>query len=158
MAGHTFQSVPPGGWGILIGLSSPIVRNNLIVNHQAVNKQGMVSAGGGGIRAGHGNPLIENNTIINNASAKQGGGILVWSTSVTARNNVIRAYTETGDNFCQVKSPCKNYHRSRYSGFDPRDYSSSGISCSIGLSAMSRRMPCSSVFSTERLEQEWGGG
>ena len=131
------------GGGILIELSDPVIRHNIIRDNEAIDNTGVVSAGGGGIRCGDGDPLIdaniiidnkglygggivmnfstgtirnniiannsggvdyggsgiwtyaagttviENNTIVGNVSDQHGGGILVWSTSVTAKNNIL---------------------------------------------------------------------
>jgi hypothetical protein len=136
------------GGGILIELSSPTIRNNIITGNEAIDDTGVQSAGGGGIRIGDGNPLIvnneisfnnglygggvvlnfatgivrgnliysngggedyggggvwtygagatilENNTIVNNSSSLDGGGLLIWSTSVIARNNIIFGNTD----------------------------------------------------------------
>jgi hypothetical protein len=83
-----YQQYYREGGGILIELSSPTIRNNLIVNNQAIDKKGMVSAGGGGIRAGDGNPLIENNVIMNNLGRYGGGIVLNFATGVV-RNNIV---------------------------------------------------------------------
>lgn len=139
---HNFYYYREGG-GILVELSSPTIRCNLIIDNEAVDKTNLASAGGGGIRCGDGDPLIEsnviarnrgrygagivmnyatgtirnniiiqnsggkdyggsgiwtyrkaatvleNNTIAGNESELSGGGLLVWSTSVTGRNNII---------------------------------------------------------------------
>ncbi len=47
------------GGGILITLSSPVIRNNFIVDNEAITRPaGTTSAGGGAIRAGDSSPLI----------------------------------------------------------------------------------------------------
>jgi len=76
------------GGGILITLSSPTIKNNLIINNEAIRTGvGITSAGGGGIRVGDGNPHIINNVIMSN-SAMYGGGIVLNYTGVTIRNNI----------------------------------------------------------------------
>lgn len=78
------------GGGILIAMSSPTIRNNIIKNNRCakVPRNG-VSTGGGGIRAGDGEPLIENNIIENN-SGMYGGGIVSNYASPVIRNNIIK--------------------------------------------------------------------
>ena len=84
------------GGGILIELSSPIIRYNIIAHNKAIITTGGVeSAGGGGIRIGDGNPQILNNIIAFN-QGKYGAGIVLNYTGVTIRNNLI-AYN-TGSN------------------------------------------------------------
>ncbi len=143
------------GGGILITFSSPTIRNNIIINNQAIDRTGVTSAGGGGIRAGDSNAHIfnniiadnkghygagivwnyatgemKNNIIINNkggedfggggvwtlamgatviennviaynsvtgngSNSGKGGGILIWSTSIEAKNNIIWGNTQT---------------------------------------------------------------
>ncbi len=143
------------GGGIIVTLSSPTIKNNLIINNEAVDRTGVTSAGGGGIRAGDSNAHIynniivgnkghygagvvwnystgemKNNIIINNSGGEdfggggiwtlamgatliennvvaynsvtgssgnggKGGGILIWSTSIEARNNIIWGNTQT---------------------------------------------------------------
>ncbi|MEJ2104650.1 MAG: hypothetical protein P8X47_08755 [Ignavibacteriaceae bacterium] len=77
------------GGGILITLSSPTIKNNLIINNEAIRTgTGITSAGGGGIRVGDGNPHIINNVIMSN-SGMYGGGIVLNYTGAVIRNNVI---------------------------------------------------------------------
>ena len=77
------------GGGILITLSSPTIKNNLIINNEAIRTgTGITSAGGGGIRVGDGNPHIINNVIMSN-SGMYGGGIVLNYTGAAIRNNVI---------------------------------------------------------------------
>jgi hypothetical protein len=77
------------GGGILITLSSPTIRNNLIVENEAIRTgAGVTSAGGGGIRVGDGNPRIINNVIASN-SGMYGGGIVLNYTGAIVRNNII---------------------------------------------------------------------
>lgn len=75
------------GGGVLIALSSPTIKNNIISNNN-VNRTGGVSTGGGGIRLGDGAPRILNNIIMNNAGM-YGGGIVSNFASPIIRNNVI---------------------------------------------------------------------
>jgi len=77
------------GGGILITLSSPTIRNNVIVGNEAIRRPaGTVSAGGGGIRCGDGSPLIVNNIITGN-SGMYGGGIVMNYASGIIKNNII---------------------------------------------------------------------
>ncbi|MBT8377947.1 MAG: T9SS type A sorting domain-containing protein [Ignavibacteria bacterium] len=77
------------GGGILITLSSPTIKNNLIMNNEALRTgTGVTSAGGGGIRVGDGNPHILNNVIMYN-SGMYGGGIVLNYTGAVIRNNII---------------------------------------------------------------------
>lgn len=77
------------GGGILIELSSPVIRYNMIIYNKAVaTTGGLASAGGGGIRIGDGNPRILNNIIAYN-QGKYGAGIVLNYTGVTIRNNLI---------------------------------------------------------------------
>ncbi len=92
---HNGYSYREGG-GILIELSSPVIRYNVIIYNLATATTGGVeSAGGGGIRIGDGNPQILNNIIAYN-QGKYGAGIVLNYTGVTIRNNLI-AYN-TGSN------------------------------------------------------------
>jgi hypothetical protein len=75
------------GGGILIALSSPTIRHNVIANNSASNRSGVVSAGGGGIRVGDGNPLIESNVIVSN-TGRYGAGLVLNYTGARVRNNV----------------------------------------------------------------------
>ncbi len=76
------------GGGILIELSSPTIRCNLIIENEASDRTGVRSAGGGGIRAGDGNPLIENNVIALNLG-RYGAGIVLNYATGRIRNNII---------------------------------------------------------------------
>jgi len=85
---HNGYSYREGG-GILIELSSPVIRYNIIIYNKATSTTGGVqSAGGGGIRIGDGNPQILNNIIAYN-QGKYGAGIVLNYTGVTIRNNLI---------------------------------------------------------------------
>jgi hypothetical protein len=81
------------GGGILTDLSSPTIRNNLIINNTANSNAGVSSSGGGGIRCSDGNPRILNNVIMQN-NGRYGGGIVLNYTGALIRNNVI--YKNTG--------------------------------------------------------------
>ncbi len=77
------------GGGILVTLSSPTIKNNLIINNEAIRTgSGIVSAGGGGIRVGDGNPHILNNVFMSN-SGMYGGAIVLNYTGAVVRNNII---------------------------------------------------------------------
>jgi len=76
------------GGGILIQMSSPTIKNNIIVNNEAVDNSDVYSAGGGGIRVGDSNSLIENNIIFNN-SGRYGSGIVLNYATGTLRGNLI---------------------------------------------------------------------
>ncbi len=75
------------GGGILIALSSPTIRHNIIRNNN-VNRTGGTSTGGGGIRLGDGAPRILNNIIINNAGM-YGGGLVSNYAAPIVRNNIV---------------------------------------------------------------------
>jgi len=77
------------GGGILVTLSSPTIKNNLIINNEAIRTgPGVTSAGGGGIRVGDGNPHILNNVFISN-SGMYGGAIVLNFTGAVVKNNII---------------------------------------------------------------------
>ncbi len=77
------------GGGILVTLSSPTIKNNLIINNEAIRTgSGIVSAGGGGIRVGDGNPHILNNVFMSN-SGMYGGAIVLNYTGAVIKNNII---------------------------------------------------------------------
>jgi hypothetical protein len=76
------------GGGILIALSAPVIRYNLIINNEAINTSGVTSAGGGGIRAGDGNPAILNNVITTN-KGRYGAGVVLNYTGAVVKNNII---------------------------------------------------------------------
>ncbi len=77
------------GGGILMTNSSPLIKNNIIRDNQAIRSStGTSSAGGGGIRIGDGNPYILNNIIMSN-KGMYGGGIVLNFTGGVIRNNII---------------------------------------------------------------------
>jgi hypothetical protein len=97
------------GGGIVLNYTGAIVRNNIIYSnrvYQAV--AGAPTYGGGGIwinnNLGSTPKIIENNTIIDNSAfggssiGGSGGGILVWSTSIDARNNIVWGNTQNYGN------------------------------------------------------------
>ncbi len=77
------------GGGVLVALSSPIIRNNLIINNEAVNTGGLASGGGGGMRCGDGSPRILNNVIMSNKGMYGGGIVLNYCDGVAIKNNII---------------------------------------------------------------------
>jgi hypothetical protein len=85
---HSSGTYREGG-GILAAFSSPIIRNNLIINNEAINKSGVTDAGGGGIRAGDGNPRILNNVIAYNKGQYGGSGVVLNWTGAIMRNNIL---------------------------------------------------------------------
>jgi hypothetical protein len=85
------------GGGIIVDLAGPTIRNNIIEGNVAVDKGTMLSAGGGGIRVGFAEPIIEQNVIRNN-KGRYGGGIVLFHSAATVRNNVI-AGNEGGQDF-----------------------------------------------------------
>jgi len=76
------------GGGILIAFCSPIIKNNIITNNEAINLSGVSGAGGGGLRIGDSNPKILNNIIMNNKGL-YGAGIVLNYTGVLIKNNLI---------------------------------------------------------------------
>ncbi len=76
------------GGGILITLSSPTIKNNLIINNEAIDRTGVTSAGGGGIRAGDSNAHIFNNIIAHNKGHYGAGVVLNYATG-EMKNNII---------------------------------------------------------------------
>ncbi len=93
---HNGSSYREGG-GILIELSSPVIRYNIIIYNRAiVTTGGVESAGGGGIRIGDGNPQILNNIIAFN-QGKYGAGIVLNYTGVSIKNNLIAYNTGSSE-------------------------------------------------------------
>jgi hypothetical protein len=77
------------GGGVLIAYSTPTIKNNLIINNEAIRtSSGVTSAGGGGIRAGDERPTIINNIITSN-SGMYGGGIVLNYTGAYVKNNIV---------------------------------------------------------------------
>lgn len=95
--GTVWRDIHNGRWyreggGILVELSSPTIKNNLIINNEAVDKTGVSTAGGGAIRVGDGNPQILFNVIMSNRGL-YGPGIVLNYTGAIIRNNLICANT-----------------------------------------------------------------
>jgi len=86
------------GGGILIQYSSPTIRNNIIIDNEAIdNSTGITSAGGGAIRAGDSNPHILNNMILYN-QGRYGAGIVLNFSGAVIKNNII-AYNYGGEDY-----------------------------------------------------------
>jgi hypothetical protein len=85
---HSSGTYREGG-GILVAFTSPIIRNNLIINNEAIDMSGVTNAGGGGIRAGDGNPQILNNVIAQNKGQYGGSGVVLNWTGTIMRNNIL---------------------------------------------------------------------
>ncbi len=85
---HSTGTYREGG-GVLVALSSPIIRNNLITNNEAVNASGLASGGGGGLRCGDGAPRILNNGIVSNKGMYGGGIVLNYCSGAVVKNNII---------------------------------------------------------------------
>ena len=85
------------GGGIIVDLAGPTIRNNIIEGNVAIDKGTMISAGGGGIRVGFAEPIIEKNIIRNN-KGRYGGGIVLFHSAATVRDNVITG-NEGGEDF-----------------------------------------------------------
>jgi Secretion system C-terminal sorting domain/Protein of unknown function (DUF1565) len=81
------------GGGILIELSAPTIRHNMITNNLATDITGVTSSGGGGIRIGDGNPGIYGNVISFN-QGRYGAGIVLNYTGCKIKNNII--FSNTG--------------------------------------------------------------
>jgi len=80
------------GGGIVAFHAPVIIRNNVFYR----NFGGQAFGGGGlWITSGESPSMVVNNTIIENSSTIDGGGILVWLTSVTIKNNILRGNTAT---------------------------------------------------------------
>lgn len=81
------------GGGIIVELSAPTIRHNIITNNLVTDISGVISTGGGGIRIGDGNPAIYANVISFN-QGRYGPGIVLNYTGCRIRNNII--YSNTG--------------------------------------------------------------
>ncbi len=81
------------GAGVVIDYSGCIFKNNIV----AQNSGGQDYGGGGFWTIGNGvDPvIIENNTIVDNESELKGGAMYLWSTQLTARNNIIWGNTQS---------------------------------------------------------------
>ena len=80
------------GGAILLENASPVIRYNLIIDNEAINKAGAASAGGGGLRSDGGQPRILNNVFIHNRGL-YGGGIVLNYSGAIIRNNIIAQNT-----------------------------------------------------------------
>ncbi|MBN2363824.1 right-handed parallel beta-helix repeat-containing protein [candidate division WOR-3 bacterium] len=78
-----------GGGGIFMYNSSPVIKNNIIIDNHVTNITGVNGAEGGGLLTYGGNPLIVNNVISFN-EGRYGGGIVVDYSGALIVNNVIR--------------------------------------------------------------------
>ena len=81
------------GAGVVIDYSGCMFKNNIV----AQNSGGQNYGGGGFWTIGNGvqDIIIENNTIVDNESASKGGAMYLWSTQLTARNNIIWGNTQS---------------------------------------------------------------
>lgn len=77
-----------GGGGVITFMSSPVIRNNLIINNNVTNTSGVNGAQGGGTLSYGGNPLILNNVIMLN-EARYGAGIVIDYSGGIIKNNII---------------------------------------------------------------------
>lgn len=73
------------GAGVVLNFAEGTLRNNVIVS----NTGGEDYAGSGVWSYAAGNTILENNTIADNLSVLPGGGVYVWATTMTMRNNII---------------------------------------------------------------------
>ena len=77
------------GGGVLVTLSSPVIRNNVIINNDVNNPSNVTSMGGGGIRIGDGGAVVEHNIITLNRGMYGGGIVLNYCSGTVVRNNMI---------------------------------------------------------------------
>ena len=77
------------GGGVLVTLSSPVIRYNYIIHNEILNGANVVSTGGGGIRIGDGGGIVENNVITLNKALYGGGIVLNYCSGTIVRNNMI---------------------------------------------------------------------
>ena len=77
------------GGGIIAALSSPTIQNNYLIDNEAINSAGCVSAGGGGMRLGDGLPRVLNNVIVLNRAMYGAGIVLNYCSGAVISNNVI---------------------------------------------------------------------
>jgi len=84
------------GAGVVIDYSGCVFKNNIVTQ----NSGGQDYGGGGFWTIGNGvDPvIIENNTIVDNESELKGGAMYLWSTQLTARNNIIWGNTQSSGN------------------------------------------------------------
>ncbi|MBN1149819.1 hypothetical protein JXA84_01200 [candidate division WOR-3 bacterium] len=103
------------GGGIVLNYSGGIIRNNIIAKNRVFRPYPQHNTyGGGGIWIGNDNPsypiIVENNVIIGNSAlgdgslppCGKGGGVLIHSTSVELRNNILWRNTATYPEYNQI--------------------------------------------------------
>ncbi|MCK4663214.1 MAG: T9SS type A sorting domain-containing protein [Bacteroidales bacterium] len=80
------------GAGVVIDYAGCVFKNNIV----AQNSGGQNFGGGGFWTIGNGTQavIIENNTIVDNESELKGGAMYLWSTQLTAHNNIIWGNTQ----------------------------------------------------------------
>jgi hypothetical protein len=81
------------GCGVAVDYSGGTFKNNIISRNSGGNAYG----GGAGfwtIFSGPGPIVIENNTIVHNESLTTAGGLYIWGSTVTLRNNVVWGNTQ----------------------------------------------------------------
>ena len=81
------------GGGVLAALSSPTIQNNYLIDNEAINSTGCISAGGGALRLGDGAPKVLNNVIVLNRAMYGAGIVLNYCSGAIVRNNVIHQNT-----------------------------------------------------------------
>ncbi|NUN70732.1 MAG: right-handed parallel beta-helix repeat-containing protein, partial [Bacteroidetes bacterium] len=77
------------GGGILVALSSPTIRHNIIMGNEIFNAAAVSSTGGAGMRIGDGGATVEHNVIIRNRSMYGAGIVLNYCSGTVIRNNII---------------------------------------------------------------------
>jgi len=80
------------GAGIVVDYSGAIIKNNLVIG----NFGGQQYGGGGFYFIGNDTEpiIVENNTIAGNHSETNGGAMRMWTSNVTARNNIMWGNTQ----------------------------------------------------------------
>ena len=84
------------GAGVVIDYSGCVFKNNIVAQNSGGQNYGV----GGFWIIGNGTEaiIIENNTIVDNKSELKGGAMYLWSTQLTARNNIIWGNTQSTGN------------------------------------------------------------
>lgn len=77
------------GGGILLAVSSPTIRHNVIVANAIFNANNVSSTGGGGMRIGDGGGIVEHNVIMENKAMYGAGIVLNYCSGTVVRNNII---------------------------------------------------------------------
>ena len=77
------------GGGVLVTLSSPVIRNNVIINNDVNNPSNVTGMGGGGLRIGDASAIVEHNLITLNRGMYGGGIVLNYCSGTIVRNNMI---------------------------------------------------------------------